>query len=161
MTRLLKFSLMVFVSLLCLMYAAQNLVNLTPAYSFVISVISMTDHTAYPTSFGPALGGSFLTWLILALIIGLELLAGLLAAKGSIDMWNARHESAAEFNASKNYGLMGCAVALLVWFGLFSTIGGAYFQMWQTPLGTAALQGAFQYSVLIGMTWLIVNTPDS
>lgn len=160
MTRLLKFSLMVFVSLFCLMYAAQNLVNLGPAHNFVLSVISMADHTAYPSSFGPALGGSVLTWLILAIIVGLEILAGLLAGKGAMDMWNARHESAEEFNASKHYGLMGCGVALIVWFGLFSTIGGAYFQMWQTPLGSAALAGAFQYAMLNGLVLLVVNQAD-
>jgi predicted small integral membrane protein len=160
MNRLLKFSLIVFVSLFCLMYAAQNLVNLGPAYSFVNSVISMADHTAYPTSFGPALSGSFLTWLILAIIIVLEILAGLLAGKGAMDMWNARHESAAEFNAAKKYGVIGCGVALVIWFGLFSTIGGAYFQMWQTPLGNAALTGAFQYAMLNGLVLLVVNQAD-
>ena len=161
MTRLLKFSLIVFVSLFCLMYAAQNLVNPGPAYNFVLSVISMADHTAYPSSFGPALGGSFLTWLILAIIIGLEILAGVLAGKGAMDMWNARHESAAEFNAAKNYGLMDCGVALIVWFGLLSTVGGGYFQMWQTEAGGGALANASIFSVQLGVIWLLISQKDA
>jgi predicted small integral membrane protein len=47
----------------------------------------------------------------------------------------------------------------LIWFGIFSAIGGAYFQMWQTELGTGALQGAFWYSMQNGLIMLVVLTP--
>ena len=58
------------------------------------------------------------------------------------------------------WAIMGCVMALLVWFGLFMVIGGAYFQMWQTPLGAAAQGGAFQYAISSGIVLLFVNAPD-
>ena len=56
--------------------------------------------------------------------------------------------------------MLGCGTALVVWFGLFTAIGGAYFQMWQTELGNAALQGAFQFTASIGIVALFVNMAD-
>ena len=51
-------------------------------------------------------------------------------------------------------------MALFVWFGLFMVVGGAYFQMWQTPLGGAAQAGAFQYAMISGLVLLFVNAKN-
>ncbi len=161
MIRTLKTLLVAFVALLCLLYAAQNLVNLQAAYGFVAAVLSMSDHVAYPDHIGPAIESLALTWIVLFTIVALEILAGLLAARGALDMWKTRRGDAVRFNRSKQYALAGCGMGLVVWFGLFSVIGGAYFQMWQTELGGASLNGAFQFAVLIGIVMLFVNSPDS
>ncbi|MEQ8207691.1 MAG: DUF2165 family protein, partial [Woeseia sp.] len=72
----------------------------------------------------------------------------------------ARRGDAAAFNGAKTFAIAGCGVALIVWFGLFNVVGGAYFQMWQTQLGAASLAGAFQYSVLNGLVLLIIQSAD-
>lgn len=158
--RYVKIALVAFVSLMCLMYAAQNIVNLQAAHFFVTSATGMTGHEAYPSSFGPALTSPALAWLVLAVIIALEITAGLLAAKGAWDLWGARGGTAEAFNAAKGVAMLGGGVALVVWFGFFAVIGGAYFQMWQTQLGGGALSGAFQYAAQIGVVLLFVNSAD-
>lgn len=158
--RYLKIVLVVFVSLLCLLYAAQNVVNLRAAYGFVYAVFSMADHGVYPASLGPAITSPALVWLALAVIIALEFAAGLLAARGAWDLWAARHAPAEVFNGAKTWALLGCGLGVVVWFGLFTTLGGAWFQMWQTELGSGSLQGAFQYTMQIGLVLLFVNMAD-
>lgn len=158
--RYLKIVLVVFVALLGVMYAAQNVVNLDEAYTFVMSAVGMRDHTAYPSAFGPALHSPVLVWAALAIIILAEFAAGLLAAKGAWDLWAARNASAATFNAAKTCAVLGCGGALVIWFGLFTVVGGAYFQMWQTALGGASLAGAFQCAAQAGIVLLFVNMTD-
>jgi predicted small integral membrane protein len=160
MIRNLKICLVLFSALLCLMYAGQNLVNLSAAYNFVADVVTMSNHVVYPASFGPAVHSPFLITTMLVVIIVLEIIAGLVAAKGALDLWQARSAGAEEFNNAKTFAVLGCGLALVIWFGLFASIGGAYFQMWQTELGAGALQGAFQYAVLNGIVLLFVNSPD-
>lgn len=105
--RLLKVALAAFAAFFCLMCALQNLMNLGPAYNFVALMVGMTGHEAYPGHLGPAFHSPLIVWSMLCLIILLELIAGVLAAKGAFDLWRARRASAEEFNASKNYALLG------------------------------------------------------
>lgn len=161
MIRHLKICLAMFVALLCLMYASQNLVNLGAAFNFVADIVSMANQVVYPRSFGPAIHSPALIWIILYIIIALEIGAGLLAARGAIDLWQVRNAGAEDFNNAKTFAILGTGLAVVVWFGLFSAIGGAYFQMWQTELGSAALQGAFQYAVLNGIILIFINTADT
>lgn len=159
--RYLKIVLVGFVALLCLMYSGQNLANLDSAYTFVSSAVGMQEHVAYPSAFGPAIHSPALVWASLAAIILGEFIAGLLTAKGTWDLWVARSAQAAAFNSAKGYAVLGCGIALVVWFGLFTVVGGAYFQMWQTSLGGASLAGAFQFVGQTGIVLLFVNMADS
>lgn len=159
--RMIKILLAVSVSLFCLFYAVQNIVNLQAAHGFVVYVASMADHGPYPKHFGPAITAPVLTWTMLLIIIALELAAGLIAAKGAIDMFRSRTASAEEFNASKTAAIAGCGVAVLIWFGLFSAIGGAYFQMWQTEAGLNALRDASTFSVQNGVILLVLALRDT
>lgn len=161
MIRMSKIVLVVFVGLQGLFYGLNNIVNFNQAVGFVTGVLPMEGHGAYPNAFGPAI-----TWpplivaTLCAIILGQLLVAGL-SFKGAYDMVRARSGPSGMFNTAKTYAVLGCAMALIVWFGLFLTVGGAYFQMWQTDLGAAAMTGAFQYSVTSGLVLLFVNTPDT
>ena len=159
--RLLKTTLVGFVALLGFLYAGQNLINLDEAYFFVAMVSGMEGHSAYPSSLGPPVQSSFLIWLALGIILLGEITTGLLAAKGTWDLWQARKAPAGKFNAAKKYAILGCGMALIVWFGLFAVIGGAYFQMWQTEMGSLSLEGAFQYAGASGIVLLFVNMADN
>ncbi len=160
MMRLIKILLAMSVALFCLFYAVQNVVNLNAAHGFVAYVASMADHTAYPAHFGPAITIPALTWTMLFIIIALELTAGLLAGKGAYDLFRTRKLPASEFNAAKTHALAGCGLAILVWFGLFSAIGGAYFQMWQTEAGLNALRDASTFSIQNGIVFLVLALND-
>jgi predicted small integral membrane protein len=161
MIRYTKIALAASVSLFCLMYALQNVVNLEAAKWFVAYTTGMEGHEAYPAHFGPAVTTPAIHWILLWIIIVLELAAGLLAAKGTLDLWNARNSSADEFNGAKTYAIAGCGLGIVIWFGLFSAIGGAYFQMWQTEAGGGALANATWFSLQLGVIWLLISQKDS
>ena len=158
--RYLKILLVVFVALLGLFYAIQNVVNLDEAYGFVAYVVGMENNEAYPSAMGLAFHSPLLIWMTLAIIILGESATGLLAAKGAWDLWTSRKAPAAEFNASKTYAVLGCGAAVVVWFGLFIVVGGAIFQMWQHELGAASIEGAFQAAGASGIVLLFVNAAD-
>jgi predicted small integral membrane protein len=161
MIRYIKIAMVLSVSLFCLMYALQNIANLDAANWFVSYTTSMEGHEKYPAHFGPAVTAPVLHTMMLWIIIALEISAGLLAAKGAFDLFTARNSSADEFNSAKNYAIAGCGVGILVWFGLFSALGGAYFQMWQTEAGGGALANATWFSIQLALVWILVSQKDN
>lgn len=158
--RIVKILLAAFAAAFCLTYAIQNIVNLDAAHGFVQYVGSMSDHVAYPNHVGPPVTSSILTWTILWVIIALELSAGLLAAKGAFDMFQSRSESPDDFNRSKSLALLGCGVAMIVWFGLFSGLAGPYLQIWQTEAGLNALRDASLFAIQHGVVLLVIASKD-
>lgn len=160
MIRYIKILMAASVALFCLFYALQNIWNLDAATWFVSYTTGMEGHDKYPNHFGPAVTSSALHTVMLWIIILLEITAGLLAAKGTFDLFKARNASADEFNAAKTYAIAGCGVGILVWFGLFSAIAGTYFQIWQTEAGAGALANASMFSVQLGVLWLLISQKD-
>ena len=160
MIRYIKIAMIASVSVFCLAYALQNIVNLGAAEWFVAYTTSMEGHEKYPSHFGPAVTSPALHVTMLWIIIALEFSAGLLAAKGAFDMFSARNSSAEDFQTAKTHGIAACGVGILIWFGLFSAIGGAYFQMWQTDAGGGALANATWFSIQLALVWLLVSQKD-
>ena len=158
--RHLKIVFVGFISLLCLIYAAQNVANLDACYQAFAYVLGAADHQIYPDSIFPAVQSPAVIWLVLVVVVGLEFIAGLLAAKGAWDLWGARKAPAADFNGAKTYALFGCGVGIVVWLGLFAVFGGALSQMWQTEIGGASMDDAFQFFVACAFIFLIVNAAD-
>ncbi|MEE4173742.1 MAG: DUF2165 family protein [Xanthomonadales bacterium] len=159
--RIIKILLSLFLALLALFYATQNVVNLEPALGAVGYVLGRVDQAVYPASFFPALTHPLLVGGVLALIIGLEYLAGVVLLKGTLDLWRARHGDASTFAGSKQWTLVGAGLGMIVWFGLFHVFGGALFQQWQTPAGDGSLQGAFWYGAMMALVALyIAQMPD-
>lgn len=158
--RSVKILLAVFAALFCIIYAVQNIVNLQAGHGFVTYVASMADHAAYPAHIGPPVTAPLLTWIMFLVIIALELSAGLLAGKGAWDMFQARNASAGEFGAAKQYALVGCGIAIIVWFGLFGAIAGGYFQAWQTEAGGNAVREAALFAIQHGIVLLVLATKD-
>ena len=76
-------------------------------------------------------------------------------------MWRARHAQAEDFRAAQKLAEIGAGVGVLVWFGLFGVIGSAFFQMWQTQVGTGSMNGAFQFFVSCALTLLFLNQRDN
>jgi len=76
------------------------------------------------------------------------------------DLFGARNAGSEDFQSAKTYGIAACGVGILIWFGLFSAIGGAYFQMWQTDAGAGALANASMFSVQLAVVWLLVSQKD-
>jgi len=160
MIRIAKIILVAIVGLQALFYALNNIANWTAAKGFVAGVLPMEGHEAYPEAFGPAISSPALHTIALVIIVGLELSIPVLAAIGVREMVKARNGESGAFQSAKAFGLMACCMTMFVWFGLFKVLGEAYFQMWQTPLGSAAATGAFHYAALGGLVAIFVNQPD-
>lgn len=158
--RNLKTIFVVLIALLCLVYAAQNIANLDACRAAFAYVMSNADHQIYPDSFGPAITSPALTWLALILVVGGELAAGLLSAKGALDMWSSRKAPSADFRNAKKYALIGSGIGIIVWLGFFNVIGGAFFQMWQTTAGHASMADAFRFVLGCGLVFIIVSMPE-
>ncbi|PLW82232.1 hypothetical protein CWI75_10660 [Kineobactrum sediminis] len=159
--RYIKIILVMFLALLCLLYGAQNLANFAEAQWFMATVLSMQDHVAYPHTFAFSIENPVLVSSLLILVIALELAAGVLLAKAAVDLFLARKESATAFNHAKYFTYIGAGIGLIVWFGMFTVLGGAFFQMWQTELGGGALAGSFQYVGSIALVTLFISLPDN
>lgn len=159
--RHLKIVFVAFISLLCLFYAAQNVANLDACYQAFAYVMGRVDHQIYPDSIFPAVQNPVLIWLVLVLVVALEFAAGFIAAIGAWNLWRARKAPAADFNGAKIYALVGCSLGIVVWLGLFAVLGGALFQMWQTEIGGASMDDAFQFFVACALIFLIVNSADN
>lgn len=160
MNRAIKILLAAFASLFCLFYATQNMANLGSAEWFVGAMTAMEGHESYPNTFGFAVTSPVMVKIMLWIIILLELAAGILAGKGTIDLYRNRNGSSDEFNGAKAYALAGTGLAVVVWFGIFGAFGGAFFQMWQVEAGLSALREASFFALQHGVVWLIIRADD-
>lgn len=158
--RILKIVLVICIGLQGLIYAISNLANLNGAFGAVAYVFSMADHAAYPNHLGPPVTWAPLIWLALCTVIVGESLVGVLCLKGAFDMWRTRRDAVAAFVRAKTSAILGCGLAMVVWVGLFMALGGAWFQMWQTEIGIASLEGAFMYAVSSAVVLIFVNQPE-
>lgn len=158
--RYLKIILVFFVGLQALLYFSDNIINWSSAIHHVSYVLGMEEHAIYAASLLPPITNTVLVTIVLLFILAGELLVGALSLKGAWDLWKVRKSGPDAFNASKDYAILGTGMAMVVWFGGFIVLGGALFQMWQTQLGDASLDGSFVYTVTAGLILLIVNQPD-
>lgn len=160
MIRYLKIILVAFVGLNGLLYFADNIANWEAARSAVGAVIAMGERPWYPVALIPALTGTTAATIGLIIILTGEFLVGALSLIGAARMLSAAGKPADAFNASKTFALAGCAMALVVWFGGFTVIGGALFQMWQHQLGQASLGDASKFILGSGVILLWVAMKD-
>ena len=144
--RYLKTAFVASLGLMALLYVIHNIMNLEAAYGAVGYVLGMTENTLFPNNILPAITGSavpIFAWTIFAF----EIATGLICLTGAWKLWSARGADAAGFEAAKGTAKLGAGLAVITWFGLFGTFGGAGYQMWQTEIGAGSLGDAFKFSV--------------
>ena len=156
MFRILKAVLVLFIGMHALIYGLQNIANINEAHTALGYVMSGADQAAYPHTLFFRSSESALHWVALVLVLIGEFSVAAFGIKGSWDMYAARNGTAEEFHAAKSAGLWAAGIALLTWFGLFMTVGGAFFQMWQNELGHGSLSDAFYFSTISTLTMLFV-----
>ena len=160
MVRLLKSALVLFIGLHALFYALQNIANLEAAHGSLVYVMSGADHEVYPATIFFKSSDTAFAWAALMLVLAGEFAVSYFGIKGGWDLFRARRGTAEEFHAAKRNGVAAAGLALLVWFGFFMSFGAAFFQMWQTQVGTGSMQGAFMYGVASAVTMLFVSRTD-
>ena len=160
MIRFIKVALVLFIGLHALFYALQNIANLDAAHGALVYVMSGADHAVYSETFFFKSGNPALAWAALALVLLGEFAVAFFGLKGAWDMFRERASSAEAFHAAKRSGVIAAGLALLVWFGFFMSFGAAFFQMWQTQVGTGSMEGAFMYAMASAITMLFVCLTD-
>ena len=160
MVRSIKAALVFFIGLHALFYALQNIANLEAAHGALVYVMSGADHEVYPATIFFKLSGAIWAWLALAIVLVGEFLVAFFGFKGGWDLWQSRNASPEIFHSAKRSGVIAAGFALLVWFGFFMTFGAAFFQMWQTQIGTGSMEGAFMYAMASAITMLFVCLTD-
>lgn len=157
--RYLKIALTLSVALLALLYVAHNIANWSAATGSVGYVLSQQGHQVYPVSLVPAITNPTVHALITGIICAAEITAGAISLIGAWRLWIFRNADAVKFDAAKRHAAIGVGLAALVWFFLFAVFGGALYQMWQTEVGAASLEGAWQFSGLSFLTLIYLSLP--
>lgn len=158
--RYIKIIVAIIASAMALIYALQNIANINAAHGALVYVLSGAEHEIYPETLFFKSASTMLAWVALIIVLIGEFSAGLLLLKGALDMYKNANNSSEDFNASKKLAEIGAGIGIIVWFGLFGVIGAAFFQMWQTQVGTGSMNGAFQYFISMAFTLLFVSKKD-
>ena len=161
MIRILKALLVLSIGLHALFYVLQNLANLHAAVGAIGYVFSGADQTVYPETVFFYIGDTAVHWVAAIIVFALEFAVAFFGIKGGWDLFRARNGTPENFIAAKRAGVIAAGLALLTWFGVFMTWGGAFFQMWQNDVGLGSLEGAFMYASISALVILFVlHTPD-
>lgn len=84
-------------------------------------------------------------------IIVMEMLMAVCCLKGSWHLFKNLKSSAALFHASKNWGVAGILIGIIIWFLGFEVAGGEWFEMWQSQTwnGLASAERIVSFLVLV------------
>lgn len=159
--RILKTLFSAMVGVMALLYVAHNFANFDQAVAAVGYITSLQGHEIYPNNLLPALPPALQLLAALTVFAG-EIAAGVFALWGAWNLWTHRKAGAAEFRAASWQAKLGCGLAVLVWWGLFHAIGGAGYQMWQSPQGDGPFTGSWIYGGISMMVliYLSIGEPD-
>jgi predicted small integral membrane protein len=157
--RLSKALLVLLIGLFSLLVGVDNIIDYGTNYAFVAHV--MTMDTVFPTT--------TLTWRAItspalhhaayAVIIASELLTGALCTWGAVRLWQARNQPAGYFNRAKDVAVAGLVCGFGLWFFGFLTVGGEWFQMWQSATWNGQ-EAAFRFIASIGLVLIFLNQRD-
>lgn len=94
------------------------------------------------------------------IIIGAELLAGLLCVLGAWRLYQERYAEAADFNQAKAAATAGLVLGFALFFFGFNTIGAEWFHMWQSPVWNGQAE-AFRTLASVGIVLIFLSFRDS
>ena len=141
--RLSKALLVLLVGLFSLLVGTDNIIDYGTNYAFVEHVMAMDTVFPNSTLTWRAINSGTLNEIAYALIIAGEVLTGLLCVAGAFRLWRMRDTGAVNYNAAKDVAVAGLVCGLSLWFFGFLTVGGEWFQMWQSKTWNGE-EAAFQ-----------------
>lgn len=154
-----KALLVALVGVFSLLVGVDNIIDYGTNYAFVEHVMEMDTVFPDTTLTWRAITNDVLNHAAYALIISVEILTGLLCVSGALRLWNMRAQSAARFNAAKGLATAGLVCGFALWFFGFLTVGGEWFQMWQSKTWNGE-DAAFRFVACIGIVLVFLNQAD-
>lgn len=157
--RLGKALLVFLMGVFMLLIGADNIVDYSTNFEFVRHVLAMD--TLFPDS--------SLTWRAItdpslqhaayALIIAAELLGGILCVAGAQSLHGAATQPAVKFNRAKGFAVAGLVIVFALYFFGFLTVGGEWFQMWQSAHWNGQAQ-AFRIAAIAALLLVFLCQTD-
>lgn len=157
--RLSKALLVLLMGLFALLVGVDNLLDYGTNFAFVTHVMSMDSLFKGTTLTTRAITSPVMHHIAYALIIAVELATGALCVGGALRLWQVRAESAATFNAAKDLAVAGLVCGFALYFFGFLTIGGEWFQMWQSQSWNGQ-PSAFRFLASFGLVLIFLNQRD-
>ena len=158
--RLSKTLLVFLTGVFFLLVGGDNIAAYDINFEFVVHVMSMD--TVFP--------GNTLTWRAITdpvlhhavywLIIGAELLTGLLCVAGALRLYKERYAEAADFDQAKAVATAGLVLGFVLFFFGFLTLGAEWFQMWQSTQWNGQ-QEAFRMMASVGIILVFLSLRDA
>ncbi|MDP9080775.1 MAG: DUF2165 domain-containing protein [Bacteroidota bacterium] len=138
------------IGLMALLVVIGNTTDYFTNYQFVQHVLKMD--TVFPGShlYYRHIDNVFLFHAGYILIIVMEAAMAFCCIKGSWLLFKNRKADVVVFHASKNWGVAGIIIGIMIWFLGFEIVGGEWFAMWQSSSwnGLAAAERIVSFLVL-------------
>ena len=148
--RIVKTTSVAAIGLLSLLIVINNTTDYLTNYVFVEHVMSMD--TTFPSSHVHyrSIGSTIIYHAGYCFIILMEAMMAFCCLKGSWQMFKNIKNNAAAFHASKNWGVAGITIGIVIWFFGFEVVGGEWFAMWQSATwnGLAAAERILSFLML-------------
>lgn len=145
----------VYMTLVCF----NNLTDYDSNFQFVKMVSGMTDIFSKERTGWRAVTSETGHQLLYVFIIAWEIMVAILTIGGSIKMIRKLKAGQAEFNQAKKMLSLGISLGVLLWFGIFITIGGEWFLMWQSKNWNGQ-NTAFLLSITFLLFLIFLNQRD-
>lgn len=153
--RMIKIALVSTVGVFGLLTGSDNIVDYPTNLTVVRHVLSMDMLPRSSPLHGRAITNAALQRAAYDLIIGVELLFGVLCLLGAVQLAWPGSKSA----KTKDIALAGLGLGLILYVFGFLVVGGEWFQMWQAGEWNMQ-QAAFRFAGVIGIILLFVALPD-
>ena len=110
----------------------NNVTDYDSNFQFVRMVSGMGDVFLKEKTGWRSINSETLHHIMYLFIIAWELTIAILTTTGIFKMIKKVKSGSVEFNQSKKLLLTGLSLGVILWFGMFITIGGEWFLMWQS-----------------------------
>ena len=114
------------------MVCFNNITDYNSNFQFIKMVSGMGDVFSKDKTGWRAVNNETLQYIMYLFIILLELTITVLTISGLLKMLRKLKSSSTEFNHAKKLLSTGISLGVILWFGVFITVGGEWFLMWQS-----------------------------
>ena len=137
------------IGLLSFLIVINNTTDYFTNYTFVEHVLKMDTVFPFSHVHYRSLNSPFIYHAGYCLIILMEAMMAFCCLKGSWHMFRKISSDAGAFQRSKNWGVAGITLGIIIWFLGFEVIGGEWFAMWQSATwnGLAAAERIISFLV--------------
>lgn len=135
--------------------AFNNLTDYLTNFTFVQHVLTMD--TLFPNANVKyrAINHPLAHHIAYIIIISIEIISALICGYGGTLLLRNSKQSAAIFNRSKKWAIIGLTIAFLLWQVVFMSIAGEWFSMWMSKQWNG-IQPAFRFFVTILLVLIYV-----